>query len=175
MCFKPLLLPGAVLLLLSAQALSGLELSLDAEILDDYAVVSGYIGGFDSGELLRQLDSGGTVRLIWVFRLGGLDETLVRYVHRDFLDTGYIVFSPGISPDGIFIPAGGDSLEETLSTLNNYELTVLGQWEKEDTLECRIFLNSNMFIPPLSIWSLFRKNQDRSPWTTIPYPQVETK
>ncbi|RKX74734.1 MAG: hypothetical protein DRZ90_03105 [Spirochaetes bacterium] len=175
MCLKPGILSGAVLLLLSAQVLPGLELSLDAEIRDDYAVVSGYIDGFDSGELLRQLDSGGTARLIWVFRLGGLDETLVRYVHRDFLDTGYIVFSPGIISDDIFIPAGEDSLEETLSTLNDYELTALGQWEKEDTLECRIFLDLNMFIPPLSIWSLFRKNQDRSPWTSIPYPQVETK
>lgn len=175
MCFKSLLLPGVVLLLLSAQVLSGIEVSLDAEIRDDYTAVSGHINGFDSGELFRQLDSGGTVRLIWVFRLGGLDETLVRYVHRDILDTGYIIFSPGISSDDISVPAGGDRLEEALFSLNNYQLTVLGQWEKEETLECRIFLDSNMFIPPLSIWSLFRKNQDRSPWTTIAYPQVETK
>ncbi len=172
MCLKPLPMSGAVLLLLSAQVLPGLELFLDAEIRDDYAVVSGYVDGFDSGELLRQLDSGGTARLIWVFRLGGLDETFVRFVHRDSLDTGYIVFSPGVVSDGLFIPAGDDSFEETLSTFNDYELMALGPWEKEDTLECRIFLDIDMLIPPLSIWSLFRKKQDRSPWTTIPYPPV---
>ncbi len=174
MYLKPLLLSGVVLLL-SARVLPGLELIPDAEIRDDVAVVSGYIEGFDSGELLRQLDSGGTVRLIWVFRQGGLDETFTRYVHRDSLGSGYIVFTPGVISDGFFIPAGEDIFEEALSAFNDYELTALGPWEKDDNLECRIYLDSNMSIPPLSIWSLFRKKQDRSPWTSIPYPPVVTR
>jgi len=165
----------AVLLLLSVCTLPALEVSLNALVMDNHAVVSGRIDNINSSELMRQIDSGGTLRLIWMFRFGGQDETLVRYAHRDHLNPGYVVYSPGRGGETVLVPPDADRLVEALSTLNNYELTALGVVSDDSPLEYRIFLDTERYIPPLSIWSLFRRKQLRRPWTRVSLTQVETR
>ncbi|MCK5736110.1 MAG: hypothetical protein KAH21_06500 [Spirochaetaceae bacterium] len=168
--FKPGIMSVAVLLMLPACIIPALEISVNAVVLDDYAAVTGRVESFHTAELIRQLDSGGTARLTWVFRLGGLDETLTRYAHRDPMGTGYVIFTPEDGNPGVPVPLGGNSLLETFFSVEQYQLKALGPWEQTEVLECRLFLDSNMMIPPLSIKSLFGTGRDRSSWSSIAYP-----
>jgi len=163
----------AVLLLLPVCSLPALDVFLQADIGNGHAVVSGRIDDISSTDLARELDSGGTLRLIWMFRLEGVEETLVRCVHRDLLGPGYIVYSPGRGDRMVIVPPGTGRLVKALSSLDRYELTALGSWEDGSELEYRVFLDTERNIPPLSIWSLFRRKQIRSPWTALTYPRVE--
>jgi len=172
---KPGVFFRAVLLLLSVHTLPALEVSLQAVVRNSHAVVSGRLEDVSSSDLMDQLDSGGTLRLIWMFRLGGLDENLVRYAHRDPLGPGYVVYSPGRGSDTVVVPPGSDRLVEALSALESYELTALGGWYDDSRLEYRVFLDTERNIPPLSIWSLFKGKQVRSSWTAVSFPGVDIR
>ena len=168
------MLTGVVLLLLSARILPALDISLDASIRDNRAVVSGRINDFQSDEMIRLLDSGGTVRLTWVFRLAGSDETVARYAHRDPLGEGYLIYGAGPDPAGA-APVDAGRLPEELFALNNFELVSLGPWAPGETLEGRLFLDRDLMVPPMSIRSFFGRKQDRSSWQTVTHPLLETK
>lgn len=167
------MLTGVVLLLLSARILPALDISLDASIRDNRAVVSGRINDFQSNDMIRLLDSGCTVRLTWVFRLAGSDETIARYAHRDPLGEGYLIYGAG--PDSGAAPVDAGRLSEELFALNNFELVSLGPWAPDEILEGRLFLDRDLMVPPMSIRSFFSRKQDRSSWQTVTHPLLETK
>jgi hypothetical protein len=156
-----------LLLLLSAQILPSLEISLDASIRNGTAVVSSRIVDFQGDEVIRLLDSGKTIRLTWVFRLAGLEETVVRYVHRDFLGDGYLIYRSG--PEGDSIPLDITNLLRKLPVLDNIELPELGFWEEGNTLDCRLYFDRDLLIPPMSIRAFFGQQRDRSSWKSVTY------
>ena len=169
---KPGILLGAVLLL-SVHALSGLGLSLETSVHNSYAVVDGRIDGIDSRGLLNKLDSGGTVSLTWVFRIGNRGGSLIYTVHRDLLGPGYIISFQGMEDSSGIQPAAAEDLVKKLSLLDHCELKSLGPWPENEVLEARIFLDSDVMIPPLSIWSLFGSRVSRSSWISLNYPERE--
>ncbi|MCK5249980.1 MAG: hypothetical protein KAJ98_08450 [Spirochaetaceae bacterium] len=171
--FSPGVMFGVVLLLLSACILPALEISLDASIRNDRAVVSGRIDGFQSNEIIRLLDSGSTVRLTWVFRLAGSDETIVRYAHRDPLGEGYLIYGADSESGGAPVDVG--ALLEELSFLDDFELSSLGPWEPDESLKGRLFLDRDLMLPPMSITSFFGRKQDRSSWSILTHPLMEAE
>lgn len=161
------------LLLLPVCILPALEISVHAVFQDNLVSVRGRIEDIDDSELFQILDSGGTARLTWVFRLEGLDETLVRYVHRDFLESGYGIY--GSDGKMISLAPGRENLIEALSVLKLYELLPPGGWQEGETLECRLFLEPDFYIPPLSIVELFGNIRNRSSWVGVSYPRAGLK
>ncbi len=160
-------LTWTLLLLLSARVLPALEISLDASVRDGTAVVSSRIIDFQGDEVIRLLDSGKTIRLTWVFRLAGIEETVVRYVHRDLLGDGYLIYRFG--PEGDPIPLDVTNLLRELPVLDNIELPELGYWEEGNSLECRLYFDKDLLMPPMSIRSFFGQQRDRSSWKLVTY------
>jgi len=155
------------LLFFRVGTLSGMDISLEAVVQNDCVLVNGRITSFDSIGLPGQLDSGGTARLIWVFRLGGQDETLTRYVRRDLLGSGYIISTLVQGADARSVPVGEKYLLEELFTLNNFKLSTSVPLENPQVLQCRVSLDPDMLIPPLSILSLLRGKRERSSWVSV--------
>lgn len=166
----PRLLPGTVLMLVLVGHLPALELSVTAIEAGDQVVVECRMHDFDAGEMIRRMDSGGTVRITWQFRLGSADMTVIRYGHRDSLGEGYIIYDRE-SPR----PGGPYTVEEVgdaLAILPATPLEGLGSWERDEVLESRLFLDYSMGIPPMSVTGAFSGNRERTRWRELPYPEV---
>lgn len=169
----PGILAGAVLLMLCTRVLPALEFSLEASLQNHHAVVSGGLTDFSGDELAGLLDNGRTIRLTWIFRLAGSDESVVRYAHRDPIGRGYLVYGP--EPDEDPIPVDADLLIKELSTLHEIELSSLGPWLPEDLLESRIYLDRDLMLPPMSIRSFFGHQRERSSWETLIHPSAASE
>ena len=166
----PRLLPGTVLMLVLVGHLPALELSVTARQTGDRVVVECRMNGYDAGELIRRMDSGGTVRITWQFRLGNADTTVVRYGHRSYLGEGYIVYdSLSPVPDG---PYPVEEVIEALATLPPTVLDALGFWEKDEVLESRLILDYSMGIPPMSVTGTLTGSRRRTGWRELPHPEA---
>ena len=169
---KPGIWLGAVLLL-SVHALSGLDLFLETSVHNNYAVVNGRVDGIDCQNLRSQLDADETVILTWVFRIGNRGDSLIYTVHRDPLGPGYLIFFQGMGDSTDILPVAAEDLVTKLSSLDHYELTSLGPWPENEVLESRVFLDSDVQIPPLSVLSLFGSRVCRSSWVSFNHPERE--
>ena len=158
----PRILLGAALLMLSVRLLPALDVSVEAYERNHHPVVSCMVMDMDAGELIRFMDEGGTPRLTWHFRLGESDVSVTRYAHRDSLGEGYLVY--GDAPGTAVGPLDAAGLIGELSRLTDYPLPGLGDWKPEEVFQGRLFLDSEMRIPPISISSIFGDSRERSPW-----------
>lgn len=171
-----LLHPGklswVVLLLLSAPFLPAFEITVNAELHENLAVVSGQFTGLSGIEVGKLLDSGKTIRMTWSFRKAGQVESVIHFAHRDPLSDGYIIFSP--SPDSDPIPVKKADLMKSLTILDSTVLRSLGPWKPEENLEGRLYLDRDLVVPPLSIGSFFGHKRESSAWQLVRHPQGES-
>jgi hypothetical protein len=162
--FSPGMALGAVLLL-SSVSISALDLSLDVTYNSSEVVVDGRAVDLPETELLNRIKSGSTIRLTWVFRIDGVEEAVVRYARRDPLSEGVLVYGP--DRHELVSPVPPDRVGQVLSSLDGYRLSSQGPWGAGTVLEARLFLDSDLLYPPMSLTTLFRGLRERSAWRTV--------
>jgi len=153
---------GFLLLMSIAVELTAMDLSVEFTIQDNHIVVDGRVIGLSENELLWEMNSGSTIRTVWVFRQGKDEELVLRYARRDPLGEGYLVY--GEDGDELKAPVTTENLVRVLINLDAYSLVLLKPSDSETTLEARLYLDWNMLYPPMSLGFFWGGKQERSPW-----------
>ena len=124
---------------------------------EDTVSINARIKQADTDSIIESLNSGNTVRVVWIIGLPGGKLRFCQYARKDAVGDGYHLFE-SVTDTHIQVFSDSVALMDSLLVLKDYKIYLRDEVAEWESLRIQAYIDENLKTPPLSVISVFSRS-----------------